>query len=316
MKNALSFILKLTISAGIVYLLAQKTDLVRVKAILFNLSPLSLILALGCAAGANLFLALRMRTLLVTYGHRLPLGLLFRQILIGFGLSQCLPSNIGGDVYRAVLLQRSHVSWHTAITSLILDRLSGMFDLALFCLILVPLHFQVLMSTDLGWMVLACVGILLSGVAALFIIPLMEKQLRWIPFAEHIFNFADNFYTLIKSPSIIKILFFSACGMIFFVLMPYVLAVDMEIPVQLNQVIVSASVVILITAIPLSLGGWGLREGAMVISLGAFGIPETDAVTLSVVWGIMQLLFGLIGLGVWLMYRHPAVNPQSHDIAL
>ena len=39
--------------------------------------------------------------------------------------------------------------------------------------------------------------------------------------------------------------------------------------------------VILISSIPISIGGWGVREGAMIIALVELGINEVDAIMLS-----------------------------------
>jgi len=60
--------------------------------------------------------------------------------------------------------------------------------------------------------------------------------------------------------------------------------------------------VLLIAMVPISVGGWGLREGGMVISLAVFGIGTTDAATLSVVFGLLQLVVGLAG-GVFVLSR-------------
>jgi hypothetical protein len=64
--------------------------------------------------------------------------------------------------------------------------------------------------------------------------------------------------------------------------------------------------VLLITIVPISLGGWGLREGAFVVGLGLISVPAETAVTLSVMFGIFQILTAIvIALLSWpMLLRH------------
>ena len=55
------------------------------------------------------------------------------------------------------------------------------------------------------------------------------------------------------------------------------------------------TVVVLLTMLPLSVGGFGLREGSLVVLLAPFGIAASGAVALSLVIFTTVLLFGLIG---------------------
>jgi len=52
--------------------------------------------------------------------------------------------------------------------------------------------------------------------------------------------------------------------------------------------------------LPVSLGGWGVREAALVIFLGALGIPGETALAASLCIGLSQILVGLPGGLIWL----------------
>ena len=58
--------------------------------------------------------------------------------------------------------------------------------------------------------------------------------------------------------------------------------------------------VILITTIPISIAGWGVREGAMVAVLAYAGISEGDAFILSLLLGISILIASLPGGLIWI----------------
>jgi len=65
--------------------------------------------------------------------------------------------------------------------------------------------------------------------------------------------------------------------------------------------------VILSLALPISLGGWGVREAAMIAALGTIGVPADVALKISLMFGLLTNLVHLPALGIWFAYRHRAV---------
>ena len=59
--------------------------------------------------------------------------------------------------------------------------------------------------------------------------------------------------------------------------------------------------IILFTMVPISLAGWGVREGAMVVGFGLVGVPAADALALSVTFGLVNAVTGLPGGLLWLI---------------
>jgi uncharacterized membrane protein YbhN (UPF0104 family) len=55
----------------------------------------------------------------------------------------------------------------------------------------------------------------------------------------------------------------------------------------------------LAAAIPISLGGWGVREAALVLGAAAFAIPQSEALAVSVAYGLMLLATGALGTLLW-----------------
>jgi hypothetical protein len=53
--------------------------------------------------------------------------------------------------------------------------------------------------------------------------------------------------------------------------------------------------VLLATAVPVSLAGWGPREGAAAWAVGAAGVGAADGVTVSVLYGAVVLVASLPG---------------------
>ena len=68
------------------------------------------------------------------------------------------------------------------------------------------------------------------------------------------------------------------------------------LPVPLVSMGWIRSVVVLLTVLPISIGGLGVREGALVFTLHAFGVPAHDALALSIlVFATTILAPGLAG---------------------
>ena len=57
--------------------------------------------------------------------------------------------------------------------------------------------------------------------------------------------------------------------------------------------------VTLATTLPISLGGWGVREGAFVLLLGRVGVPAAEALSLSLLFGLFSMVSGFPGLLAW-----------------
>ena len=55
--------------------------------------------------------------------------------------------------------------------------------------------------------------------------------------------------------------------------------------------------------LPISVNGWGVREGASIVFLGFAGLSAEDSVIASVLFGLNGVGIGLLGGVVWLLTR-------------
>ncbi len=85
------------------------------------------------------------------------------------------------------------------------------------------------------------------------------------------------------------------------VLMVFVIAWVLGIPLDLTTNMILVPPALLVAAIPISVAGWGVRESALVIALGFAGIAAEDAIVLSLFYGLTHLSAGLVGSAVWLL---------------
>ena len=92
-----------------------------------------------------------------------------------------------------------------------------------------------------------------------------------------------------------------------FIAMSYVvhlLARGLGIDLDFRDALLLIPLVALVTVLPISIAGWGLRESAMVVALGLVGMPAAAAFSLSVLSGLVAMASGLPGGVIWLVTRH------------
>jgi hypothetical protein len=89
----------------------------------------------------------------------------------------------------------------------------------------------------------------------------------------------------------------------------FALAKGMDVDAPLASFLLLAPLVTLVTTVPISLGGWGVREGAMVTALSFLDVPSTVALSVSIQFGLVMMVVGLPG-GVL-----AALNPPRRGFA-
>jgi glycosyltransferase 2 family protein len=75
------------------------------------------------------------------------------------------------------------------------------------------------------------------------------------------------------------------------------------ISLPLIDVAILFVVMIAATILPLSIGGWGVREVAAIAFLSTRGVPVEQALFLSVSFGVVMILAALPGAGLWFFIR-------------
>jgi glycosyltransferase 2 family protein len=89
------------------------------------------------------------------------------------------------------------------------------------------------------------------------------------------------------------------------------LAWGLELPITFVEALIVVPTVLLLTTLPVSVAGWGVREGAMVAGFGFLGIPAEGALTVSVLFGVAQILVSLPGGVVWMLGRPKGEPPPE-----
>jgi hypothetical protein len=82
----------------------------------------------------------------------------------------------------------------------------------------------------------------------------------------------------------------------------------MQLEVSLRDCILLVPPVILVTVVPISIAGWGVREGAMVVAFGFINVPASAAFAVSVLFGLTLAAASLPGALLWWLSGYSVRN--------
>ncbi len=240
--------------------------------------------------------------LLVPADPRLTWKFLANSFFVGCFFNGFLPTTVGGDVIRGYDLIKATGQWKEPLASILMDRLTGLVGL----LILATLSWgifpparedPVMRSGLLGFslFVLLVIGIIGSR-------RVLQTSLK--PFGRiglgqlesHAKQFQEALRSYLHRPKVLMgalglSLAIQSVGVLVCVVVSR--ALHLSIPVLSFLIIVP--VVAAVSQIPVSLNGWGIREGTTIVLLQRIGIDPAHALSLSLVGAAIQLTPGLIG---------------------
>ena len=305
MRRLLSFIAKAAISALLLYLSLRRVDLSHVGQRLSDLDWFWIAIVLIVMAVQVGFNALRWRDIAAACGARLRAVTALGYSFIGQFFSQVLPSTIGGDAVRIWLLARGGAGWQTAIYSVFVDRAVGVAALAALVAICLPWTLQ-LVQDPIARLALIAIGLGALFAAFVFLclgharLTIMQ---RWWP-THHLAAASRLAWTLCTSTAAPCVAFVAIAVHLFTVLAAWAAARAAHASVDIVQILFVVLPVVLVATIPVSIAGWGVREGAMVMAFSYAGLAESDGLIVSIIYGAATLAIGAVGGIVWVASGH------------
>lgn len=314
MRRLLSFLWKAAVSAVLLYL---ATRLVDFGALRDRLSRVNLgWIAFGVVVLIFQIAVASLRWRQIADHVRAPLTFSnsLRYTLIGAFFNQALPSTVGGDASRIWLLARSAGSWRAATYSVLIDRAVGLIWLAVLVFVCLPWSLR-LIANPVGRATLILIGSgAILGPATLFLIAWLGRSFfrRW-RVTQHLVELAGELRTVLLRPGIgAAVGGLTIIVHLMTVLFVWAAARSIASPLEFVQSLLLIPPVILIAAVPISIGGWGVREGAMVTAFAYAGLPESDAFAISVLYGGCTFLVGLLGGLLWITTKE---MPSAAEMA-
>jgi uncharacterized membrane protein YbhN (UPF0104 family) len=300
MRKNLAFLLKLAASALLLYLVLRPFHLGALSGRLANLSP-----AWGAAAIALCLLQvvlLGVRWSAIAGAQMLGAGAAVRLSFIGAFFGQVLPSTIGGDAARIVLLARRGAGWAKATHSVLADRVIGLVMLALIVLGCILMTFARVSDPLARFALLAVAAAAIAGASMFFLLRIYPFSLiTRLPFGDHLAEasfLARNVLRVPRTATVVTIC--SLTGQLAAIAIAWCCARAVAAPVPFFDLLALVPPVLLIATAPVSIAGWGLREGTMATAFTLAGLSGEDGVLISLLFGLVYVVTGCVGGLIWL----------------
>lgn len=300
------YLLKLAISGVLVWLLVRHLDLASLAREIVAVEPIALV-----SAAVLLFVllapqAFRWSVVLSTMGDPRGLRVSLPLTMIGLFFSQTLPTSIGGDGMRAWELHRDGVAVSKAVSSVLIDRAAGLLGICLLITATLPLLWDIVPNPAVRSGVVLLLAVGYAGIAVALLLDRLPERLRRFRVVRGVAALSTGLRAVILAPrAALGALGASLVFQLGVVAVIFALAHGIHLAVTPAACLVIVPVANLSALLPISISGWGVREGAFVAGFGLVGVAAADAIAVSVLFGLLMMLVGIAGGLVWLARRRP-----------
>ncbi len=272
-------------------------------------------------------------------GSRPSFPFLMKTYFVGYFFTVLLPSTVGGDVARSYYCGKEVGDHYTAATSIFFERFSGLLLLLFFAVVTPFLRWEILSSWriiipmlgaaallavliaySLSERLLRGTGSLLQGVAR-FSLNHFEKNTilsrtgisgKMVSLGDIFSRKGGKFFHTVRETAgyfreqpaylawtvILTLLFYGITWFNVFVAFR-----TFRIEVGMFQIVALLPIIMLVSMLPISIGGIGLAEGAYVFYFSLVGVPVESAFVMSIFLRFKLMVVACIGLLFYLTFR-------------
>ena len=313
MRRILLSTTKILISAALLYFALRKVNLSELVSRI-DVASLGWIGMAIAATFLQIFVGvLRWREISAECGAPLAINQAMRFNLIGTFFNQTLPSSIGGDAVRLWLVARGGAGWRAATYSIFVDRAIGLIALAIIIVASLPWSYRLITDPN-GRSALLFVDFaaLAGGVGFLVLGRLPWPWLKrwWGTHHLHACSVIANrvIFSRKRGP---KIAVLSLLVHVLAVVIAWCVVQSIAAPVTFSQIFQLVPPVMLITMLPISIAGWGVREATMGLAFGYAGLMTNEGINVSLLFGAVSFMVGAFGGLVWIFSAEKAAQVSA-----
>jgi len=305
---------KLAVSGALIAVVFRNIDLDSFADRFAGQSRVWLVAAAIVTMAQILLAALRWDQIIKGLGATVPREAVMRVTYIGTFFNSWLLGNIGGDIARAMLAPEGGIGRIRIIYSVLFDRVVTLAGLAFVILPIIALNLGPLARSVPVFASLAVAALPFIGLSAIALLaPVISGR---APAAmARIRELGLTWRLLCQAPVRLgAALAIAAASQIAIPAVAYGLARAQHLDVSFLDFLILIPPVVLLSALPISIGGWGVRENAMIIALAPIGVASGSALLIAVQLALLANLLSLPGGILWLAHHGlkrapPAVAP-------
>jgi glycosyltransferase 2 family protein len=283
-------LLRWGITLGLLALLFTRFDFTTIIGVCLRATPGFFVAALLFYLASQAVSALRWHNLARGIGFRATAGECLEYYTIGMFFGLVVPSTLGSDAARALYLGEGAPGRAAAFSTVLFDRLIGLVMLAAVAAVaLLGPHADLPVGLELG-----VVAICLTLTAGWFSIPWIARMLpegqRWRRLVE------EELLPFFRDRALLGTAAAMSLAVHLLQIVSQKLLTDaLGLHVPFGFVAMYHPLVALAAALPLTIGGFGLREAAYAALLPYGGVGPDDAIALGLLWWSVAAIGGLGG---------------------
>jgi uncharacterized protein (TIRG00374 family) len=296
--------LKVALSIIVIIAVARNVDLQAAWQRLANQSlwfPAAAVVALSLQVAVA---GLRWQFILRGLGAASRLATSLRLCYIAVFFNTWLWGAVGGDMLRAWLSHNSQLRLRQSINSVILDRVAAVGAVCVLVLVTAPVFIGNTRQYTLGFVLCTAAVCLLLGIVAVALVhhlPIDWKRFKFMRGLQLLSSATETIF--LNFNVALPVLGAAIVAQLIAAFAVYIMSLGLNVGLSLFECVVMMQPVALVTALPISVGGWGVRETAMIGLLSFVGVPSSAALSLSVQIGLLTIVTTLPGGVLWLLHR-------------
>lgn len=301
----MSSYIRIAVSAVLLSIIAWRTDWSIVGDKFANMDVWLWVAAVVVLTVTMVFSARRWQVFAQELRFERTLGQYCAYYFVGMWFNLSLPTSVGGDVVRVWYLDGKSGRKLAALASIFLERLNG-----LLVLIAVACAGVLLSPIELPWLIQASVwGIAGAAVVALAALPIIQRwsflpeerreqmqtviRLMCVP---HVVTWATLMSILVQGAGVVSVWLIG-------------MALGLEVPFAYYCIL--GPMVSLLTLLPISVNGMGVREVGTVMFLAPLSVHEDSAKALAFLWFAANVAVSLAGGLVYLFGAFPKADEEA-----
>lgn len=320
-KKGLGFYLRLGLSLLLLFYVFRKAGMAQLWDTIRQADPLFLFLSFAIAPVLIFLSSWKWQVLLRAQDLKVPLARLFGLYMVGYFFNTVLPTNVGGDVVRAYELGRSLNKRTEVFSSVFLERFTGLTALLFMAVIAFMLTIHKIGGMQLNIaMVISLVGYFLIVwlIWDRRVLALVRQKIR-VNAAQKIFEklarFQDATLAFKRHRSVL--VFAMINSFVFNIaaaLNVYLSSLAFNYNIGFINSLIITPIILVITMIPISIGGFGLSEWAYFFTFARMGATGPLGLSVAILMRAKALVCGLIG-GAYFSASKMKIDEMSDDQA-
>jgi len=295
--------IRIILSVVVLTFLVMRVDLSLVRSQLASASPLLMVGGLALFLARNVLQAWRWLYVIRAWQVQVPFGQLVRLIFVGASFTLILPTAAGGDLARWAMLPRERLDRTMAAQTVFTDRLVGFAALGLVAAVALPWAWNLVPDPWARGAVAAMLPLALISLTAALRpgwipaawrrrVPLVRATAPWSLAPAGLAALAAHLVSVTAVMVLGRALGDTTSAVVYGALLPLIWLLSM---------------------VPVSMGGLGVREGSFVALFSAAGMSPATAMAVAGLWLLMTLIQAMVGAVVLLVWRRQSSAPTRED---